>query len=684
MIFFSVQRECFYFCIPNVAKFEMMNIRKYILLVIAIALFWGCNSEKGGNIIRNDKVKVYITASSDLATRSSFEDEVIVVDTEPAQSANTRTELGPVKNETNSGDEQKIYWSEDDSFVMWAAPTGTTTYNLGYNAKVFERDTYNYDFNTADFVTELGSAMDATQKYDYYAVYPITNDPNFGKIGTTVTYNLKTTQSGDYDPAMDVMYATVTNANALVPRNPKQTATNDRVWDEPELHFNHMLHTLRIWVPAGKNLMGNPIKRLDIVFPRDVVGGTLSFSAANPTQPTWKGQSDRVTIEFADGDLLDAEGRYVWVYIMPEDNLSGSMTFRAYDQNGVPSKAITTTLSNHNFQAQHITPIKLTIPQKLEPVRVEFSCPDDASYPNFLGETATEMVVKSWPAGIAAATTKLSATDGKFTADFYYDGGDIPVNQELAGATMSAGFKSASADVSDIAYTVKMPDVLSEGQNVGLNYALPYLLYQDFSQAVNASDNLNTTGVNNPDEVVLTNYGVTDWMASRFQLHAGKAIQVSVRHETAAQYPGRLDSSLFSRIKNGTTIGNVTVAFNASRTNKYVYLWCGRRSGSDILTGYIDDNKNRPEADRIDITPALVSNASADNIPIDDYLTIPLTSVNNQHRIVWIVEREYDFLGNGWELSTWYVYFDNIKVSIGGTAKHTEKDYRSFFPNHVN
>ncbi len=661
-----------------------MDIRKYILLVIAIVLFVGCNSDKDEGGKRNDKVKVYITASHDLATRSSFEDEVIVVDTEPAQSTNTRTELGPVENETTLGDEQKIYWSEDDSFVMWAAPTGTTTYNLGFNAKVFERDTYNYDFNTADFVTELGRVMDASPKYDYYAAYPVPNDPNFGAYGTSVTYNLKTTQSGDYDPAMDVMYATVKNANALVPRDPKQTATNDRVWDEPELHFSHMLHTLRIWVPAGKNLMDKPIKRLDIVFPGDVVGGTLSFSAANPTQPTWKGQSDRVTIEFADGDLLNAEGRYVWVYIKPE-NLSGQMTFRAYDQNGVPSKAITTTLSNHNFQAQHITPIKLTIPQKLEPVRVEFSCPDNASYPNFLGETATEMVVKSWPAGIAAAATKLSATDGKFTADFYYDGGNIPVNQDLAGATMSAGFKSASADVSDIAYTVKMPDVLSEGQNVGLKYALPYLFFEDFRDVENISsyDNFHKSNpISGSKDAVSF---LSGWTGGRIGAQAGTAIRIAARRETAlAQYEARVDSAPISNMKSGVS-SKVGIYFNYGM-DREESLGNDADFSQTLWLKYVNDTKayKSGDTDGPDVHSFSIDTEghSYSNIPLD--CSYSMDGCLNTTRITWQTLSER---GGGWDsgcYGTYWLYIDNVKVSIGDTAKHTDKDYRSFFPNHVN
>ena len=33
--------------------------------------------------------------------------------------------------------------------------------------------------------------------------------------------------------------------------------------------------------------------------------------------------------------------------------------------------------------------------------------------------------------------------------------------------------------------------------------------------------------------------------------------------------------------------------------------------------------------------------------------------------------------------NTW-LYVDNIKVSVGGSTKHTGLNYKSYFPNHTN
>ncbi len=380
-----------------------MNVqfRNYILLLSVFAL-WACNSNEESNSVRPSALcKVYVHASQGVDTRADeqamlfVEDEAINVG---ESDGITRTQMGEVGDGAENST-QPIRWSDNDKFLAWAAPVGTggessTNYADGFNAVTFSLDHYNSTFSSADFAATLSKPMAAQNTFDYYAVYPVPSSVS----GTQVSFNLSATQSGDFNSAWDVMRASA-RGNALVGRTPNQMSTP--VWPEPMLSFEHIMHVLRIYVPANRNLMLREISRLEITFPDNVVGGTVSFDAARPdVAPAWSGQTNKVTIQM-DNNPLNANGRYVWVFIKP-GVMSGDVKFRAYNLLGEPSQMISTTLSNHNFQAQHITPFTLTIPKVLTPVTITFKCPDNTSYPNFLGEAPNAMYVKEWPAGIVA------------------------------------------------------------------------------------------------------------------------------------------------------------------------------------------------------------------------------------------------------------------------------------------
>lgn len=51
-------------------------------------------------------------------------------------------------------------------------------------------------------------------------------------------------------------------------------------------------------------------------------------------------------------------------------------------------------------------------------------------------------------------------------------------------------------------------------------------------------------------------------------------MRISVRHETVAQYPGRLDTPPLAYIKPGKTV-KLKVTFNANKDNDYLYCSFG-------------------------------------------------------------------------------------------------------------
>lgn len=576
---------------------------------------------------------------------------------------------------------QPVRWSDDDKFLAWAAPVGTegevsTNYADGFNAVTFSLDHYNSTFSSADFVATLSKPMAAQNTFDYYAVYPVPSSVS----GTQVSFNIPSVQSGDFDGIGDIMRASA-RGNALVERAPTQMSTP--VWPEPTMGFEHIMHVLRIYVPNGRNLMSKDISRLEITFPDNVVGGTVSFDAARPdVAPTWSGQTNKVTIQMDSSNPLVEGGRYVWVFIKPSV-MSGEVKFRAYSDQGVPSQEISTTLSNHNFQAQHITPLTLTIPKSIT-VIFTFECPDNASYPNFLGEEPTVMYVKEWPAGIVAMDEEdniVHSLDGKFELRFYYDPGNL--NTELSGKTIKVGFASNSADVSHNEIAITLPASLSSGEKYALNFALPYLFFEDFKDvgATSSNDEYKTSSTGNKDGVSIN--GLNGWTGARVGSSANVSVRLAARYESVlggATYPSRIDSAPLSRLQAEST---VAVFYNYGMDARYggiggsvktMYCYTGYVTSNDIFGGG-DGDGTFPDEYEMKEQGASYTSMPYSRIAVLNNIPASVT------RITWRTKTEKP---GGASNCTCWLYIDNVKVSIGTSTKHTNLNYRTFFPNHQN
>lgn len=622
-------------------------------------------------------------ASQGVETRAD-EQAMLFVEDEAINVGQTEGVTRSQVDEVGDGAEnstQPVRWSDDDKFLAWAAPVGTggessTNYADGFNAVTFSLDHYNSTFSSADFAAILSKPMAAQNQFDYYATYPVPSSVS----GTQVSFNIPSVQSGDFDGACDIMRASV-RGNALVERAPTQVSTP--VWPEPMLSFEHIMHVLRIYVPANRNLMVNNISRLDITFPDNVVGGTVSFDAARPdVAPTWSGQTNKVTIQM-DSNPLNANGRYVWVFIKPSV-MSGEVKFRAYNLQGEPSQMISTTLSNHNFQAQHITPFTLTIPKALAPVTITFTCPDNTSYPNFLGEAPNAMYVKEWPAGIVALGENdnvIKTLDGTFVAKFYYEAGEL--NTELPGKTMRVGFTSQSADVSHNEVTMTIPSTLSTGGNYTLNFALPYLFYEDFKDvgATSSNDEYKTSSTGNKDGVSIN--GLNGWTGARVGSSANVSVRLAARYESVlggATYPSRIDSAPLSRLQVEST---VAVFYNYGMDAQYggiggsvktMYCYTGYVTSNDIFGGG-DGDGTFPDEYEMKEQGASYTSMPYSRIAVLNNIPASVT------RITWRTKTENP---GGASNCTCWLYIDNVKVSIGTSTKHTNLNYRTFFPNHQN
>ena len=320
-------------------------------------------------------------------------------------------------------------------------------------------------------------------------------------------------------------------------------------------------------------------------------------------------------------------------------------------------------LAGRTFAAGHVTPVPLKPTQTEKRPKLRFHIAA-----NNLGEDVQKITLTApddmtWNLSVLVPDgftyekgdndiTISASKDNTIGADDYfelvlYDKVDL---NALEGKTITATYESQNAIVNE---KVAIPADAATSDVVMINLNVPYLLQENFDYAADYAPDWGNTG--NPTAVWLDDYGLNGWSGSRVTLHAGLCAQVSIRHETAAQYPGRLDSPLLP-LKEGATV-KVRVTFNAQRSNEYVYLTCGMVEGNGLLQG--NDGANSTTT----ITPSLNESASASNIPATDY-TFEVNGATANNRISWVVERNYSFTGNGWISRTWHTYIDNIRVQI--------------------
>ena len=669
-----------------------MQISKFLYLLLSICLVIACDKgEQSVSIIDGDSPV-----------------EVVISTAEPTSESSTRTQL------LDSGE---VRWSAGDIIRVWAKATNSNDYALA--GQDFKFAGYNATYNSADFKTTLLANQMPDGNYKYGAVYPTPKSQN----GVRVTYSLPSVQYGTYDPKLDVMTAQA-DGRALHTAD----ATPDVIeWNEmpqPKLSFSHMFHLIRIRVPESKNLLGDPIKQLDIIFPYPVVGD-VEFDATYPNNPasqkTYTNTSNKITVILPDNELLDANGRYVWLHIFPPLSAmtqNDELRIRALSKSGVISREIKTSLNGKTFLGGHITPIALTIPQSDENAykEITFSCPDNSSYPNFLGENATTMYVREWPATLkpikSQSATISTSGSGVFKVKFYYlNNEDYQFNTTSNGAQMTVAFDSDNASVNHNSFTTTLPDLVSSDEPQAY-YALPYLFFEDFRNAEGYENYIHSGTASHGSDAAdeLQNRGLdvnsnqNNWTAARYAIGAKQAIRVCNRAEywvMGSTHNGRIDSPNMNRIK-GTT--DISLGFNYSMQREQnnsetfdYYLAVGAHNNSGTISaesqtgytgGWLSPHKvsctlSSPKFEDLK-TDAL--DGSYNNV-YKSY-ECKFSSRTNSTRFAWeVYVKAVVPAGDGIDggMYTNWVYLDNIKVSIGGSVKHANmENYRNFFPNHTN
>ena len=633
-------------------------------LGMAAALFAaGCDKQEQSAEVHPQQVELLVRAS---------------------QAGGSRTAPGEVGDGAPNSS-QPIEWTTDDAFALWAIDGATDRLQL--DGAKFELRNYGPTFNEADFLTTADEMPEGT--YTYYAFYPFDALREGSELtGTSpqFCFEVPAEQRGDYDPSAAIMVAQTTGRELPIARAYGDSFLADGV-DAPQIAFKPLTHLLRLRIVTSG--FEQPIARIDILFPEGTaVTGTARY---NPTDATItpEEESNRITL-LLDEPIAAGSDRYLWVHLLPcELPAASQIRFRAYDTNGIPSELMRANLiqEGRTFAAAHISPVSLH-PVMLAPTAITFSCPDTDEYPNFLGETPTKLYISEWPEEPSARPAEADEglpyelqldETGKGTLHFYFDEEAPAVNLDLQGTIKIGGYESEHARLDNASYTLAFNRQLSDE----FHYAVPYLFFEDFSGISldhNDTNTSTTEGSGNNQAVALDSDGLPGWSGVRCGAN-GSAFRIRVRIESwtflgTSIYHGRVDTAPISTIKPGQST-NAAVSFlysiNIESTRFTPRMAYGYHTISEQT---INGGSGASPAINSPVASGITGNdGSYTNITNQAKYTIP--NCDNTHRLVWEVYGDSSMQANN---TNGWVYLDDIKVSIGSEVKHSDLDYRSFFP----
>ena len=521
-------------------------------------------------------------------------------------------------------------WRNDDQIAVWASNGSANV----LNAQPFK--VFYSQGNYTEFTTDITPMGDGT--FTYYATHPLPATIS----GTTATFPIESVQQGSFDGTNDILVAYPASGLAL---------ENEDA--EVSLTFKHKMHTLRMFVPDDVEGMGEPIRRIDITFPTQVVGDVSVDYTSATTPATLANGSNTVSVEIPEGLSASSEAarKYAYAIVFPA-------TMNESDQ-------ITFTVSTDNYRSVQSFGARSLSEGGSTPVRLTCS-PDNRTIlrftigENYLGEKPIKV---TFTAAIGEAVADCATTFDKFG---YYDL-DVTDLEGLAGQPITVTYESESAIVTQ---SLTLPNY-EAGKLTNVDLTVPYLLYEDFSTVGNISSNDGYTSGFSTGSMSGVSF-LNGWSGGRVGASAGTAIRIACRRETSADYPARADSAPLSGLKAGANV-SVSWTFDYSMDRQegglaismpllgqYVYL------GSTTTQGAIESGPNfytsKIDGQDGSFPTNFYLNETGGSYTTMSYThTYVLSGCGPTTRLTWLTTNEHKA---GTTNGTFWLYIDNVKVSI--------------------
>lgn len=543
----------------------------------------------------------------------------------------------------------QVKWQTGDQLALWAVNSASQRV---IEAATFSLYHYNASYNSASFRGSIPALAEDT--YSYYAVSPVPAATD----GLQASYDIPAVQDGTFHGEWDVMVAKPVTGEALREHDRKDANGISDNSDIVNLQFAHKIHVLKITLP--KNDLGEPITEIELTFPTAVTG-RLTVDASNPeADATLSGGSKTLTLRFAEpkdaGDVVYAmiapvtldEGQQISILAVGESSESESRTF-------APASA------DRTFAAGHTTPINYNVPG-LGRMFTRLNFRLDEAGANTLGEEIDTFTVTAPEGWVFEDGTRSRTFDVTGTGDYLVRFRDYP-NQTAETSGFQVTYDSEHALLTE---TFTLPAVTPETLNQVAAFRVPYLFEEDFS-GVNGAGHDDDKYTGNASGYDLQDMNLPGWSGQRVGSNAeAQAVRVHSRHEGAwginAYYNGRITSAPLSNLKSSTQPVSVKITFRTGGSHAgtaYGSNFC--QFGTTTNTGNMlySDTDMTAVGDRLTIP----GECSYTNIP-HAIETLPAFPATKETRLSWKVTNDDSKSPFGGSYTSYYVYLDNIRVSI--------------------
>ena len=552
-------------------------------------------------------------------------------------------------NRTVVDAEGKAAWVEGDSFSLWAE---NRTGAFVHNGVDFKMMYYWHSLQSAVFTSNANSLAEGN--YTYYAVSPKPESID----GRKATYTLPAVQQGDsFNGAYDIMVAEPVVAEAL---------SADKV-NNLALDFQHKTHLLKMTI--AENNFGRSVSKLQLEFPSAVTGNVVVDVTKPNENPVISSGNNTLTLNL---DKAADVGDTIYGVVVP-GTMNGNVKLTAISPLGQLSEVRTFQLSKE-LKAGHITPMSLVIPEVYRKTAIRFSIGT-----NHLGEAIQKLTIID----NNGATIATFNTNSSNRYEMYHEGNIANSKYEsYSNKTFTARFESAHAIVEQ---KFTMPTITAYTTTTVPAITVPYLLFEDFSQAKGYADHDNFTASANNETgehpgFLLNNYMPTNgWNASRFKIEAGQSIRINVRYQSGAwvveRICGRLDTPAMKGLKSGAKV-TLKVTFD---TGFYVPKGYNYDDSGSTYSFFKIGTHTESESSKIDgdtqgdidrrCSVAHTSNNYASEFGASSFSSVfPTVSYNignctSSTRIVWwpCTNRDTSHIAAN---CCYFMYIDNIRVSI--------------------